>query len=81
MLFSHVLIEFSTFILSHGCVTIDGVWINYWIYWTLIQLVTTLHITITHKLVFSVKAQLDGARLFERRDVTCSANRSARLVE
>jgi hypothetical protein len=42
------------FILSHGCVTIDGVWSDNWIYWTLLHLVTTLYNIITQRLESSV---------------------------
>jgi hypothetical protein len=31
----------------------DGVWIGYWIYWTRLQLVTTLYKSVTQRLVFS----------------------------
>jgi hypothetical protein len=42
-------------ILSRDRVTIDGVWIGNWIYWTLQHTTRdyTLQITITHRLVFS----------------------------
>jgi hypothetical protein len=40
--------------LSRDSVNIDGVWIGDWGYWTLLQLVTTLYKSVTHRLMFSV---------------------------
>jgi hypothetical protein len=37
--------------------TIDNFWIDIWIYWTFIQLMTMLHRPVSHRLVFSVKFQ------------------------
>jgi hypothetical protein len=56
------------YILSRDIVTIDGVWIYNWIYWTHKTRDYTSQTTITHRLVFSATPLSNG---FQRRTFIC----------
>jgi hypothetical protein len=67
--------ELELYILSHVCVTIDGVWIGNWIYWPL-QIVTqvTIALSLIHTLCSSVQYVLSLLSVFTSRCLVTAPN-------